>query len=54
MDENYLSYISTIEKFKVKLDWKSIANQHTKIYVDTIMRTHSRIEEKDKQVIIQR
>ena len=54
MDENYLSYISAIEKFKVRLDWNSIANQHMKIYVDTIMRTHSPIEEKDEQVIIQR
>jgi glycosyltransferase involved in cell wall biosynthesis len=54
MDENYLSYISAIEKFKVRLDWNRIANQHMEIYVDTKMRTHLPSKEKDEQIIIQR
>jgi hypothetical protein len=54
MDENYLSYKSAIEKFKVRLDWNRIANQHMEIYIDTKMRTHLPSKEKDEQIIIQR
>jgi len=39
VDKNYLYYLSSIEEFKVKLDWNTIAKQHLKIYNKTIIRS---------------
>lgn len=49
IDENYLSYISSIEKFKNQLDWNNIANQHLEIYVNVLRQKHSFNE---KQLLI--
>jgi glycosyltransferase involved in cell wall biosynthesis len=39
VDKNYLSYLSNIERFKVKLDWNRIAKQHIEIYNKSINRS---------------
>jgi glycosyltransferase involved in cell wall biosynthesis len=39
MDKNYLTYLSNLERFKEKLDWNRIANQHLEIYNNSVIRT---------------
>jgi hypothetical protein len=39
VNKNYLSYVSNIDRFKVKLYWNRIAKQHLEIYNKSINRT---------------
>jgi hypothetical protein len=39
MYKNYLTYLSNLERFKEKLDWNRIANQHLEIYNNSVIRT---------------
>jgi glycosyltransferase involved in cell wall biosynthesis len=45
MDENHLSYSSSINTFKKQLDWNKIATQHMENYMD-VLRIRSSNKEK--------
>jgi glycosyltransferase involved in cell wall biosynthesis len=41
MENNYHFYSKAVNKFRLKLEWDTVANQHNELYLDILKSIHS-------------